>query len=95
LAKEKFSLAKMRVSLKTLICIGTGFMESGNLCRVTRVTDTMFDTLDTVTGKVKVRNLRAWETGQFVNSISGVTGLLRIREQLDEIAKLKYLSRAE
>jgi len=69
----------MRIPLKLLVTIGTSFIENNNPCKVTRVTDTTFDTLDTSTGNVKVRSLRAWETEKFLNSISGCTGLLKIR----------------
>jgi hypothetical protein len=69
----------MRTPIKLLVAIGTEFVEEENLCRVTRVTDVDFDTLDTVTGIVQVRSLRAWETG-FLNNVSGLTGLLKFRE---------------
>jgi hypothetical protein len=71
----------MRVPLKLLIGPNTRFIENEHECKVTRVTDLDFDTLDTVTREVKVRSLRFWETTKFVNSISGVTGLLSLREQ--------------
>lgn len=70
----------MRLPIKLLVAIGTEFIENENLQRVTRVTDLDFDSLDTVTGQVKVRSLRAWETEKFRNKISGVTGLLKIRQ---------------
>jgi hypothetical protein len=69
----------VRLSIKSLVTIGVRFIENGNMCKVTRVTDVDFDTLDTVSGNVTVRNLKAWESERFVNSISGVTGLLKIR----------------
>jgi hypothetical protein len=78
----------MRTPLKLLVTVGTEFFEDEAPSRVTRVTDLMFDTLNTVDGTVKVRSLRAWETLNFLNRISGVTGLLRgIRENIPNIGK--------
>ena len=70
----------MRVPIKSLVAIGTEFIEDEHLCTVTRVTDLDFDTLDKVTGTVIIRSLGAWSTEKFLNSISGCTGLLKIAE---------------
>jgi hypothetical protein len=69
----------LKLSIKSLVCIGTEFIENEHLCIVTRVTDIDFDTLDTVTRTVSIRNLRQWENEKFINSISACTGLLKIR----------------
>jgi hypothetical protein len=70
----------MRLPIKSLVCIGTEFIENNNPCVVTRVTDLHFDTLDKVNRTVKVRSLKSWENEKFMNSISACTGLLKIRE---------------
>lgn len=70
----------MRIPIKSLVTPGVEFIENEHLCRLTRVTDLDFDTLDTKTGTVVIRSLHEWETPRFMNSISGVTGLLKIHE---------------
>jgi hypothetical protein len=75
--------SKLRIPIKSLVHVGTAFIEDEHMCRVTRVTDMDFDTLDTVTGDVVIRSLHEWETPRFINSISGVTGLLHMRERTD------------
>jgi hypothetical protein len=69
----------MRLSLKSAVCVGTEFIEKQHPCIITRVTDIDFDTLDTIERTIKVRSLAVWEREKFVNSISGCTGLLKIR----------------
>lgn len=73
----------MRTDLKSSVCVGTQFTENNNPCVVTRVTDINFDTLDKTTRQVKVRNLRSWENEKFLNSISGCTGLLKVRNNVE------------
>lgn len=70
---------RIRHSIKSLVGIGTSFIENGVEQVVTRVTDLHFDTIDKDNQEVKVRSLRLWDSAKFTNSISGVTGLLRVR----------------
>jgi hypothetical protein len=71
----------MRILIKLLVGIGTAFIENEHECTVTRVTDLDFDTLDKITGNVKIRSLQAWESERFLNSISGCTGLLKMPDE--------------
>ena len=70
-----------KIPIKLLVGIGTAFFENEHPCTVTRVTDIEFDTLDKETGRIKVRNLRAWESERFLNSISAVSGLLKLENK--------------
>ena len=87
LREEIKSKRRPRVPLKLVVGIGTRFNEQDkdghyNPCIVTRVTDLDFDTLDTVTGLIQVRNLRIWESERFRNRINGLTDLLKLSESI-------------
>jgi hypothetical protein len=83
----------LKMPLKTLVGLTTTFVENGNFCKVTRVTDFDFDTLDTVTGAVTVRSLHEWQTPRFTNGISCVRGLLKLSGAATQEDIVRYMSR--
>lgn len=80
-------MSNIKTPLKLLVTIGTTFFENEHPCVVTRVTDLDFDTLDKETRAVTVRNLRAWESERFLNSISAVAHLLKLENRTKENRK--------
>lgn len=75
--------AKPRLPLKQLVTVGTTFNKGGRSYRITRVTDLVFDAIDTLSGEIRIRSLGLWERESFMRDISLVRGLLSMSNPRD------------